>query len=49
MPISFVTHALHQLVQGAAWQAITMDVLGLAGWAVVLLAAASRVFMWDPA
>ncbi len=49
LPISFVTHALHQVVQGAAWQAITVDFLSLAGWAVVLLAAASRAFRWDPA
>jgi ABC-2 type transport system permease protein len=49
LPISLVTHALHQLLQGAPGQAIKGDLLALAGWALVLLAAASRAFRWDPA
>lgn len=49
MPISLATHALHQLPQGALGQSIKGDLLALAGWAVVLMAAASRAFRWDPA
>ena len=39
LPISLVT--LGQSIKG--------DLLALAGWAVVLMAAASRAFRWDPA
>jgi hypothetical protein len=47
LPVSFVTHGVRMLVEGAGLSAIGADLLGLGGWAVVLLAAASGAFRWD--
>jgi len=47
LPVSFFTHGIRMLVGGAGLAAVRTDLLGLAGWAIVLLAAASRAFRWD--
>ena len=47
LPVSFVTHGVRTLIEGAGLSAIHADLLGLAGWAAVLLAGASGAFRWD--
>ncbi len=47
LPISLVTHALRQLVEGRPWVAVSGDLLGLAAWAAAMLVAASCAFRWD--
>ncbi len=47
LPISFVTHAIRALVEGGGLTAMRLDLLALAAWAVVMLAAAGRSFRWD--
>jgi ABC-2 type transport system permease protein len=47
LPVSLVTHGTRVLVDGGGLSDVRGDLLGLAGWAVVLLAAAGRTFRWD--
>jgi ABC-2 type transport system permease protein len=47
LPVSLVTHGTRVLIDGGGPGDIRLDLLGLAGWAVVLLAAAARTFRWD--
>lgn len=47
LPVSYITDGMQQLGQGAGVGAIEMDLVWLLAWAVVLLAAAGRVFRWD--
>jgi ABC-2 type transport system permease protein len=47
LPISLVTHGIRVLVEGGGVGAVRLDLLALAAWAVVMLAAAGRSFRWD--
>lgn len=47
LPVSYVTDGLQQVTHGGGLSAVGTDVLWLAGWSAVLLAAAGRVFRWD--
>ena len=45
--VSYVTDGMQKLSQGGGLGAVELDLVWLAGWAVVLLIAAGRVFRWD--
>jgi len=47
LPVSYVTDGMQRIGEGARLGAIELDVIWLAGWAIVLLIAAGRVFRWD--
>jgi ABC-type multidrug transport system permease subunit len=47
LPVSMATHALREIVAGSSLGRFGGDILGLALWAAVALAAAGRVFRWD--
>ncbi len=47
LPVSMATHALREIVSGSGPGSLGGDLVGLAVWAVVALAAAGRVFRWD--
>jgi len=47
LPVSYITDAMRQLGEGAAISGVTADLAWLTVWALVLLAAAGRVFRWD--
>jgi ABC-2 type transport system permease protein len=47
LPVSMATHALRGIVAGSGLGSFGGDLLGLAVWAAVALAAAGRVFRWD--
>jgi ABC-2 type transport system permease protein len=47
LPVSMATHALRGIVSGSTLGSFGGDLLGLALWAALALAAAGRVFRWD--
>ncbi|MFI5282636.1 MAG: ABC transporter permease [Candidatus Dormibacterales bacterium] len=47
LPVSFVTDGMQQLSTGATLGSVELDLIALAGWAVVALVAAGRVFRWE--
>jgi ABC-2 type transport system permease protein len=47
LPVSMATHALREIVSGSDLGSFSGDLVGLAIWAAVGLAAAGRVFRWD--
>jgi ABC-2 type transport system permease protein len=47
LPVSMATHALRGIVTGSSLGSFGGDLLGLAVWAALGLAAAGRVFRWD--
>lgn len=47
LPVSYITDGMQHLGEGAQLGAVELDLLWLAGWAMVLLIAAGRVFRWD--
>jgi ABC-2 type transport system permease protein len=47
LPVSYVTDGMQRLGDGGQVPAVGQDLAWLAGWAVVLLVAAGRVFRWD--
>jgi len=47
LPVSYVTDGMQRLIDGGQVPAVGQDLAWLAGWAVVLLLAAGRVFRWD--
>jgi ABC-2 type transport system permease protein len=47
LPVSMATHALRGIVTGSSLGSFGGDLLGLAVWAALALAAAGRVFRWD--
>src|SRR5215472_8441492 len=47
LPVSYMTEGMQRLGEGAQLGTIEVDLTWLAGWAIVLLVAAGRVFRWD--
>ena len=47
LPVAALTDAMQQLSHGAGRGAVAPDMAWLLAWAIVLLAAAGRVFRWD--
>jgi len=47
LPVSYITDGMQHLGEGAQLGAVQLDLVWLAGWAIVLLIAAGRVFRWD--
>ena len=47
LPVSMATHALREIVAGSGLGSFGGDIVGLALWAALALAAAGRVFRWD--
>jgi hypothetical protein len=47
LPVTLATHAMRQIVSGAAATSYAWDLAGLGAWAAIALAAAGRVFRWD--